>query len=341
MRLPILLLLVATPAFAAQPALIWSQQQPADENAVFVAQGLTGEPRALFSLPVAPGYVPLASLSPDGGQLVATTLPGGHPERDGLLWRVDLRSGVVRQIDSGVLYMERPIALAGGATLYMKVTDVLPALPERSRLGELDVVETEVRLLPNDGPALTLHTDRGYGLHFAAVAGDELVLYRVARDEAAFYALPLKGGELRRLAAAPTGPFARDFSLRGRTLVFAATRGGDTRASLYGLDLDRGTLRAIDVAENGYPAPLASANRLYYVAGAPGAERLVLAGKEPRVLLDGGIPFPLAAGDGLVAVRRQTAVAQELWLIETGVEGAKRRLPADGYFSVAGIGEAP
>ena len=82
MRLPLLvLLLVSTPAFAADPALIWSQQQPADETAVFVAQGLAVEPRALFSLPVAPGYVPLASLAPDGAQLVATTLPARRHSR--------------------------------------------------------------------------------------------------------------------------------------------------------------------------------------------------------------------------------------------------------------------
>lgn len=326
---------------AADPALVWSQQKPTDSTAVFLAGHLSGERHALFSVPVAPGYTPLASISPDGAVLAATTLPGGHPERDGLLWRADLKTGALRQVDSGVLYMERPIALDGGDILYMRVTELHPAPPERTRLGELDSVRTEVRLLRKEGPARTLHSDLGYGLHFAGRIGDELVLYRVARDEAAFYALPLKGGAVRRLASAPTGPFARDFSVQDRKVIFAATDGTARRAKVYALDFDAARVEALFDSANGYPAPLATPKAIFHVAGAPGFERLQTDSKTPITLLDGGLPFPLAAGHGLIAVRRQTAESQELWLLEAKLEGRKQRLANDGFFSVAGFAEAP
>ncbi|MFN7135565.1 MAG: hypothetical protein ACK4N5_26070, partial [Myxococcales bacterium] len=310
---------------SAAPSLVFSDQLPADRAAVFHARTAGGEPRALFSLPVAPGHVPRASLSPDGRTLAATTLlEGGHPERHGVLWRADLLTGVVRRLAERVLYLERPLVRADGSVLFMRVTRVLPAPPERSAVGELDAVETEVLRATADGEEVLLR-DVGYGLHFAGEVKQGLVLYRVAREEAAFYLLPASGGAWRRLADAPTGPFARDFSVAGGTVSFAATTGSSARAGIFALGVRAGTLRVVHEALNGHPSPLASASGVLALDGEPGSERLVTLGTKRPALLS-GLAFPLATGGGLVAVRRQTALAQELWLVPLD-GGSPSRVP--------------
>jgi hypothetical protein len=201
-----------------------------------------------------------------------------------------------------------------------------------------------VRIALPGGETRTLATDRGYGLFLAGAAGETLVLYRVAADGAAFYTVPLDGGALKRLSATPAGPFARDFSVQGKELVFAS-RGKGAGYAIFSIDLDTGAIRERVTRTSDHASPLSTPGALLYTSA-------VSEGMEQLVVLDGagtaaltrpeGIPLLEAtSADGFqICFRKQLPTAQELWRLDRRTRDTSR-VDTKGFFSVAGFGEVP
>jgi hypothetical protein len=331
-------------SLAASPSLVWTQQSPEARSASVVRQSPAGRIEVLASLPVLPGYEPRASLAPDASAIIACALDEARDrERGATLWRIALPGGKASALERGVA-LTPPIALSRARAAFLKVVARVPASPERRQAGEYDAVVTEIRLLLEGGNSVPLMADESYGLFLAGAIGDSLVVYRVSKDEAAFYLLPATpGASWRRLAAAPHGPFARDFSVRRGRLYFASLIPGQVGAGVFSLDLSTGETREVVRVQSDHPTPLAFGGDLVFARPvASGEELAAWDGSAVRGLArTGGVAFPLAGdASGRYLAFGRTGASQELWLLDRE-KPTPVRLSTETYFTVFGFGELP
>ena len=334
-----------TLSLAASPSLVWTQQSPEASSASVVRQAPGGRAEVIASLPVLPGYEPRASVAPDASAIIACALDESRDrERGATLWRIALPGGKATPLEKGVS-LTPPIALSRGKAAFLKVRSFVPASPERRRTGELDAVVTEVRFMLEDGSSVPLVSDESYGLFLAAAVGDTLVVYRVSREEAAFYLLAATpGASWRRLASAPYGPFARDFSVRAGRLYFASLVPGEGAAAVLSIDLTTGQGHEIARVEGDHPSPLALGSDLVFARPAGSGEELAAwNGAAVRTLASpGGIALPLG-GDPTgryLAFARRGGASEELWLLDRQ-RPSPVRVPTETFFTFVGFADLP
>jgi hypothetical protein len=336
--LPLLLPLL----LASEPTtwLLWSQQGPDDDGADLVA-GLPGRSRTLGRIPVVPGYEPRSDVSSDGKAWLMTALEESRDPDSATLWKLALPSGKPVALEQGVSY-QRPLALPSDRVAYIKVIAHHPVEAEAMRAGELESQTVEIRLREGSGGPKTLARLDCYGAHLAGATESGIAIYLVSRDEAAFYLVSFAPGTPpRRIAKAPAGPFARDFSVHGDELLFSSPLPGSREWALWSVPLSGGEPRARAAVSPLAPAALASGGELLFTRHGEAELQIATVGGT-TLLSSRATPLLLAADPRgrAVAFRRQTATAQELWWLDRHA-GEARRLPTLRFFSVAGFAELP
>ena len=262
---PILLmasaLLMATPT----PWLLYIDLTR-DEATADIVAARPDEKKTLLTIDILPNHAPHARLSPEGRTLFFTrhTVPN-HLERTGELLALDLNRRALRRVAQNV-DAEPPLALSDDAVAWFETVEMRPAQGsdefDRATIALFASAAGETRELVRFRDI--------YGAHFAGIADSGIVLYVVTPREAAFYLLPLEQrfieksrapvreplrqtpvqraaieaeveglppSGLWRIAAAPTGPVAREFTVRGDRLFFGALTRDRTQSALYSLDL--------------------------------------------------------------------------------------------------------
>ncbi len=332
---------------ADPPWLIYSELMR-DGTAFQILAARPGQRLELGTLEVLPGIEPYARLSDDGRALfIARHREPNHAERSATLYRFDLDTRRLTRI-SDTADASPPLPLGPRAVAWIETHQIREVDEERLAAGELFGVEQSVQA-DLDGERVELaRFDHIYGAHFAGLTEQGIVLYVVSRQEAAFYLLPLSGsrvdraaGPIRRalsrqptvkaaiesrdeshppsgilrLARAPAGPFARDFSVSGSTLFFGSLTGDRATKALYALDLavddldrapdkaagENGQDSALDTAREAtqleatgerHPEPVTRQGSLFFTRaeGSDRERRLV-----SRVDLRGSLPLPAMA----------------------------------------------
>lgn len=384
------------------PWLLYTEQARDEPRATLVA-ARPGERHTLLGLDVLPNHAPHARLSPEGRTLflVRHTAPN-HLERTGELLAFDLARRALRSVAHGV-DAEPPLALSDEAVAWFETIEVRPA-----EIGSRALDRVTISLRASIGGQVTeLARLAGiYGVHFAGIADSGIVLYVVAPEEAAFYLLPLDEQVIRasrapvrqaragrpsakadiearddaipaaglvRLAAAPTGPVAREFNVRGRTLFFGALTRDRAGSALYSLDIPdladlaahrAGSATALAAQEltltgRRSPGPLVARDRVIFgragasgeslqsrpLAGQAAEGRAAMAApsrREERTLVHTrGTLRALAidAGARAIAVRRTFDADSELLWIDLATSQVRRLRPQELY-EVIGFAEA-
>lgn len=260
---PLLLMASALLAATPTPWLLYIDLAR-DEATADIVAARPDEKKSLLTLDILPNHAPHARLSPEGGTLFFTrhTVPN-HLERTGELVAFDLKRRATRLVAQNV-DAEPPLALSDDAVAWFETIETRPA----QESDEFDRA-TIALFASADGERRELVRFRDiYGAHFAGIADNGIVLYVVTPKEAAFYLLPLDRrfieksrapvressrqtpvpraaieaevegmipSGLTRLAAAPTGPVAREFTVRGDRLFFGALTRDRTESALYSL----------------------------------------------------------------------------------------------------------
>jgi hypothetical protein len=332
-------------SLGAASSLVWTQQSPESSSASVVKQSPGGRAELIASLPVLRGWEPRASVAPDASAIIACALEESRDREGGAtLWRVALPGGKASALARGVA-LTPPIALSRGKAAFLKVNSTVPAPPERRLRGEYDSVVTEIRLLLEDGSSVPLMADESYGLFLAAANGETLVVYRVSRDEAAFYLLQATpGASWRRLAAAPYGPFARDFSVRAGHLYFASLIPGQGETGVFSLDLATGETREIARVASDHASPLVFGRDIVFARPVKSGDELAAwdGAACSALAAPGGLALPLAsdAAGRYLAFGRSGPSSHELWLFDRQ-KAASIRVPTETYFTVVGFGDLP
>jgi hypothetical protein len=119
-----------------------------------------------------------------------------------------------------VRYGARPLTNADGSVIYIERGAA--GEPLRGAIGALREDELELARVDARAPGTitTLFRARGFELYPAAVAGDEVVVYLLDRAGAHLVGVGQQGRP--RTILGQLAPFARDFSLRGDTLLFSS-----------------------------------------------------------------------------------------------------------------------
>lgn len=397
---PLLLLISTCLTASPAPWLLYTEQVRDAPSANLVA-ARPDERLTLLTLDVLPNYAPHARLSPEGRTLflIRHTVPN-HLERTGELLAFDLVHRTLRPIAQGV-DAEPPLALSDEAVAWFETLEVQSAPPDSAMLDRATIsIRASIA-----GRMLELARLAGiHGVHFAGIADSGIVLYVVTPEEAAFYLLPLDArliqasrapirqaraatgtfakaaievrddmvpaSGLMRIAAAPTGPVAREFTVQGKSLFFGALTRDRTASALYSLaipDLDTRPTRATgsaaaatpiaaqELALTGRrsPGPLLAGDRLLFAQSIEHGERL-----EMRLLssLTGAVPPMTATGahphskgrtllktrgtlralaidekSQVLAVRRTFASEAELLWIDPSTSAVRRLRPQELY----------
>lgn len=304
-----LLLSAASGQAEATPWLLYSEL-PRAGTSLSIAAARPGERVELGQLDVLPGVEPYARLSPDGHALfIARHRQLNHPERSATLYRFDLdtrRFSVIADTADGA----PPLPLGPRSVAWIETHRVHPTDEARLAQGELFSVEQSVQAYLDGERVELARFDHIYGAHFAGLSARGIVLYVVSRQEAAFYLLPLDDrqidraqGPMRhprqgiptekadiespdvafapsgiaRLARAPAGPFARDFSVSRETLFFGSLAADRAAHALYALDLSQAPIGAepcqtqlLETTGESHPAPLASGDALFFTRARAG-----------------------------------------------------------------------
>lgn len=385
---PILLFASACLMAAPAPWLLYTEQARDEPSATLVA-ARPDERVPLLTFDVLPNYAPHARLSPEGGTLflVRHTVPN-HLERTGELLAFDLARRSLIAIARGV-DAEPPLALSDDAVAWFETLDAQPAAPDSAAL---DRVTISLRASIS-GRSLELARLEGiHGVHFAGIADSGIVLYVVAPEETAFYLLPLddrliqasrapirqaraekisvksaieardeavEASGLMRIAAAPTGPVAREFTVQGKTLFFGALTRDRAGSALYSLAIpdlptrpERGAAPAANpvaaqvLAMTGRrsPGPLLTRDQILFTQEAERGERLQMRprsasaqsrrdGLERTLLKTRGALRALAIDETarVLCVRRTFGSETELLWIEPATSRARRLWPRELY----------
>jgi hypothetical protein len=332
-------------ALAASPPLIFADHD-ADAEVARVAALRDGAVETLAEVSIRTGYTPIGSVSPDGLHAVFTVVaPGlGHPERTGELYLLDIRTRALTALARGVVAPERPRFTADGSrVLFVRLGDQREPSPEASKRGELATADWRLESIALDGSnERTVQSVSAYGLNVAGVRSGRVVFYVVNRAEAALYECADTGGVARKVASLPEGPFARDFSVVGPTLIFAtlADRAQRTYA-VETLDLDSGSCAFVVRSPSDHLSPLAGPPGTLYSRPTENGEGLARVGTSQVFEATTGARLsPLASTpDQLhIAVRREEARAERLLVLDAGKSS---EVPTRGFFSVLGFGAAP
>lgn len=371
---------LAVPSAGLAEQMLVYTDMARDDTALSIVAARPGERHVVGTLDVLPGMEPFSRMSQDGRSLfMARHTDFNHPERSALLYRFDLVERRMELVAEGVDAVP-PQPLGPRSVAWFETTDIHPVDEERAAMGELFSVDMDV-MGSFDGQKVRLARFEGvYGAHFAGLTEDGVVLYVVSRAEAAFYVLPLEraladraSGVIRgrtpdrsplvpaaieskssavppsgiiRVGKAPAGPFARDFTISGKTLLFGSLNGDRTTKGLYGISLDSvaadalrrdGTLAAdldrmaVQIESTGmvHPSPLAVGDRLLFSR----SEKADADGREPDSHLVTGIRLDHGAisSEGLQDMARDFSRRRQKW-------ESKGRL-ADGLSNAPAVGE--
>lgn len=351
-------LLSAAPASGDAWLVGSDQSRDASEAAIFAAR--PGERIELASIGVLENYAPILRLSPSGQTLfiLRQTVPN-HPQGTGEILALDLKTRALRTIAAGA-DADPFLALSDSTVAYLET------LNSRPQEGDFDHVTLSVTLSADGERRELARLDGIYGAALAGASSIGLILYVVGLEEAAFYLLPIDetalSGGLMRIARAPTGPFAREFAVHGRSLFFSARSPGDGIHRLYELelpDLDevlhperRVSRRAVPVAVSGIHSPkavLARDGSLVHASfGSTGSQ--LVAREAPRKALPGGrpakaflqsrgtlTPIALDAPSRALVLRRSFGGSAELLWTSPDGQGGMRRIPVREFHETAGF----
>lgn len=291
------------------PWLVYSELPRAGDSMAIVA-ARPGARVELGRMDVLPGVEPFARLSPEGRALfIARHRDLNHPERSATLYRFDLATRRLVEL-SDTADGAPPLPLGPRSVAWIETHQIHPVDEARLAEGELFTVEQSIQAHLDGEQVELARLDHIYGAHLAGLSEHGIVLYVVSREEAAFYLLPLSGAQidraagpirqprgalprdkvaiesrldssapsgLARLARAPAGPFARDFSVSGDTLFFGTLSADRRTQALYALDLtiddlervrnDETTRRTAQLLESTgetHPEPLACGDALFF-----------------------------------------------------------------------------
>jgi hypothetical protein len=119
-----------------------------------------------------------------------------------------------------VRYGARPLTNPDGSIIYIERGSA--GEPRRGVTGALREDQLELAQVDASatGAVTTLFRARGFELYPAAIAGDEVVVYLIDRTGAHLVGVGPNGRS--RTILAQLAPFARDFSLRGNTVLFSS-----------------------------------------------------------------------------------------------------------------------
>ena len=345
-------LLMATAAQQADdtPWLLYSEL-PRQGTSLAIVAARPGARVELGRVDVLPGVEPFAHLSPDGQSLfIARHRDLNHPERSATLYRFDLDTRRLVEI-SDTADGAPMLPLGPRSVAWIETHQVHPVDEARLAAGELFSVEQSIQAHLDGEQVELARFDHIYGAHFAGLSAHGIVLYVVSRDEAAFYLLPLSDGQIERaagpvqrprgerprvkaaiesrdeafapsgivrLARAPAGPFARDFSVSRDTLFFGTLSQDRVTKSLYALDVaveDFERLRSgqaapreaqlLEVTGDTHPEPLACQDSLFFTRAA--------AGSTPDRRLISRVDLPAAHRRALPDIAEAMARARHAW----------------------------
>ncbi|MDR0965011.1 MAG: hypothetical protein LBM75_00630 [Myxococcales bacterium] len=378
----------ADPANPAAPWLLTIEQARDAPSAALVAVRPGGERRDLLHLDVLPNYTPHARLSSDRRTLfLARQTQPNRIERGAELLAFDVTTRALRTIAQGVDAVP-PLALSDEAVAWFETIATRPAMLPGSDEADFDRVTVSLRAaLAGQAQAVELlRLDDILGVHFAGIADSGIVLYVITPEEAAFYLLPIEErfarasrapirqprraqptqpklaieardeaippSGLMRLAAAPTGPVAREFVVHGQQLFFGALTRDRMGSALFWLDIpplddlvarrDADASRAArELTRTGErsPAPLIVRDRLVFARSnergeAVQSRALDLDKGATKTLLQTVGQLRLLAADesaSSIAVRRDFEEASELLWIDLETSTARRLQPLEFY----------
>jgi hypothetical protein len=346
----ILTLLVGLAA-TAQPALLFADQ-PRDAEAFHVRALVDGRVVELAHVAVRADHSPVGTVSPDGHTLLlASTPPDGERTQRGELLAVNLATGTVQRLATGILALERPrFTQDGKRALFVRLRDFAEPAPEHMKQGELGQVTTELWSVGLDGAGeRRLAGVRAFGVNLVGTTPGLVWLYRVDREGVEVDTVADMGGEVQRRFALPHGPFARDFSIAGDALVLStATDGAHGVHAVESYALSDGQRRSLVQAVSPRLAPLATGRGVLFSQPAVESDGTVddvltlLGGREPLLAGPPASTYAEAATPdlGLVAVRRVDAAGAHLvWLDRRGAAPEAAQVPTDEDFTVFGFGE--
>lgn len=371
--------MLSAPPAASSGWLVGSDQaKDASEAAIFAVR--PGERIDLASIGVLENYAPILRLSPSGKTLfiLRQTVPN-HSQGTGEILALDLKTRALRTIAAGA-DADPFLAISDTAAVYLETLETRP------QTDDFDHVALSV-VLSEDGERRELaRLDGIYGASLAGISESGIVLYVVGLKEAAFYLLPFDEDAVRgtrvqsdkaapescifRIAQAPTGPFAREFSVRGDRLFFSALSPDENVHSLYELQLPapsevspdrRVTRQAVPAGTSGVHSPKAilsgDGSRLIYASfgndvGSGGSRLLMMdwngtkdvqdSRREARPFLSSKgtlTPVALDARNNVLVVRRSFGGTDELLWTDGEGRGGMRRISVRGFCETAGFTE--
>jgi hypothetical protein len=207
--------------------------------------------------------------------------------RDGTFgsWLVVLEANAsAKKIIDHCVRASRPVVLGDGGVLVERGQAGPEPSAEEVAAGALRSDELSVaRVDVESGQVTTLHAFAGYATHLAGLAGNEVVLYRVAFQHADLVAVDVETGAERTIVEALPA-FARDFSVDGRDLLF--TNRLEQGWAVVRINLDSGEQATLSAAAGLWALPRA----------VPGGGLLLNDGRGGTVVGGRGLDRPLGPG---------------------------------------------
>lgn len=285
--------LCAAGAQAAQGglALVVSRAGEAESRLVFVDSSTGKLPDGGARIAHLPDGVVRGALVPGhGAVVVADRTPTRDRSWGASLLRVDGTSVV--ELCDRVDHASRPLVTADGRVLVSRGRPGAIARAGELRTDELTVEEVDLA----SGATRIVWRGRGYQAHLAGSWNGEVLVYHIAASGSSLLAVGLDGGAVRTVA--PSLPLARDFSVDGNEVAFAARDGAEWVADA--IDLSTGARRRAWSGAHQVVAPHFLGNHV-----------LAVSAPERGLLL--GTRATAPAGDGVDVVRATAGSLAAVW----------------------------
>jgi hypothetical protein len=329
----------SAPAATPPPTLVLLTTHARDpvSNLVLLEAGAPSLPTPVASFEHLPEGAVRGAIMPGTPSVlvVADRAPGRDLSYAGELLRIDPGPGhPAVTLCGGVVHSSSPLVTAAGRVFVARGAPG-PALDDRLRVDELRIDEIDAA----SGAARPVWSGRGYlAFAAAATAGGELIVQHVYPGGASLLGID-PDRRTTRVIRSPMSPFARDFTLDGTTLVFAARdEDRSDRWTLERIDVASGTARRLYTSPHQALAPFAWPGG--DVAYSDGETGLRLLGGGPRAPLGPGVDVVRAVGGGRAALWHFVADLPLPELAVVDVEsgrGARVAVPPATHVEIVGF----